>query len=81
MLLEPAFDLYYGQVRIAGGTVVPVPLQVDETGRQWTVDPERIEAAVMLRAHKAARTNGGSPLPLQASVRGLQASVREREQA
>merc|ERR1719440_1277218 len=50
LLLEPAFDLYYGQVRIAGGTVVPVPLQVDGTGRQWTIDPERIEAAITPRS-------------------------------
>ena len=46
VLMEPAFDLYYGQVRIAGGTVVPVPLEVDESGRQWTLNANRLEAAV-----------------------------------
>jgi kynurenine--oxoglutarate transaminase/cysteine-S-conjugate beta-lyase/glutamine--phenylpyruvate transaminase len=49
VLLEPAFDLYYGQVRIAGGSVVPVPLEVDETGRRWTLDPDKLDAAISPR--------------------------------
>ena len=49
VLLEPAFDLYYGQVRLAGGTVVPVALQPDETGLRYTLDPDRLDAAVRHR--------------------------------
>jgi len=49
VLLEPAFDLYYGQVRIAGGKAVPVALQPDESGLRYTLDPERLEAAITPR--------------------------------
>jgi len=46
LLLEPAFDLYYGQIRIAGGTTVPVSLNVDEKGTGWELDAAALEAAV-----------------------------------
>ena len=37
ILLEPAFDLYYGQVKLAGGTAVPVPLKLGASDP--TADP------------------------------------------
>jgi len=46
VLLEPAFDLYYGQIRLAGATAVPVALDVDEQRRTWTLNIERLEAAI-----------------------------------
>jgi len=51
LLLEPAFDLYYGQVRLAGGKAVPVPLSVEEGSDgsgslEWRLDVDRLEAAV-----------------------------------
>ena len=45
ILLEPAFDLYYGQVRIAGGTVVPVPLAVDGDAGRFRLDIGALERA------------------------------------
>ena len=49
VVLEPAFDLYYGQIRLAGGTTVPVTLDVDEDGHRWTLDVSRLEAAITPR--------------------------------
>ena len=46
LLPEPAFDLYYGQVRLAGGRVRPVPLAVNPDTRSWQIDLEALEAAV-----------------------------------
>merc|ERR1719163_30121 len=48
ILLEPAFDLYYGQVRLAGGKVVPVPLSVDGDGA-WQLDADAVDSAVTPR--------------------------------
>jgi kynurenine--oxoglutarate transaminase/cysteine-S-conjugate beta-lyase/glutamine--phenylpyruvate transaminase len=45
LLPEPAFDLYYGQVRLAGGTVRPVPLALDPEARTWHLDAAAIERA------------------------------------
>jgi len=45
LLLEPCFDLYYGQIQLAGGVVRPVPLSVDEAGATWTIDLAALEAA------------------------------------
>jgi len=47
LLLEPAFDLYYGQVRLAGGKVVPVPLSL--SGSTWSLDTAKLDAAVSPR--------------------------------
>jgi len=47
LLLEPAFDLYYGQIRLAGGVAVPVPLSVD--GAVWSLDIAALEASVTER--------------------------------
>ncbi len=46
IVLEPAFDLYYGQVRLTGGVVKPVALGVDESRRRWTLDVRALERAV-----------------------------------
>jgi kynurenine--oxoglutarate transaminase/cysteine-S-conjugate beta-lyase/glutamine--phenylpyruvate transaminase len=45
LLLEPAFDLYYGQVRLAGGKVSPVALAVDEEAGRWRLDVAALERA------------------------------------
>jgi len=49
VLLEPAFDLYYGQIRLAGGRAVPVPLAVDEEAHRWSLDVSKLEAAITPR--------------------------------
>ncbi len=53
LLLEPAFDLYYGQVRLAGGTSVPVALSLspatDEVPAEWHLDAAAVEAAITPR--------------------------------
>merc|ERR1719247_1283532 len=38
LLPEPAFDLYYGQAKLAGATVRPVPLAVDADAGEWQLD-------------------------------------------
>ena len=45
LLPEPAFDLYYGQVRLAGGVVRPVALRVNSEMQAWKIDLEALEAA------------------------------------
>jgi len=45
LLPEPAFDLYYGQVRLAGGKVRPVPLSVDPATCAWTIDVDALAEA------------------------------------
>ena len=49
VLMEPAFDLYYGQVKLAGGVAVPVPLGVDEEARGWRLDVAALERACTSR--------------------------------
>lgn len=49
ILLEPAFDLYYGQIRLAGGTAVPVALTHDVEAGEWKLDAEALRAAVTPR--------------------------------
>lgn len=49
VLLEPAFDLYYGQIRLAGGTAVPVALQYSADAGEWRLDAGALEAAVTPR--------------------------------
>ena len=52
VIFEPYFDLYLSQVKLAGGTPVFVPLDFtpfsDPSGRggEWTMNPERLKAAV-----------------------------------
>lgn len=49
VVLEPAFDVYQPQVEMAGGSIRPVPLEVEldaETGeKRWVLSMERFEAA------------------------------------
>lgn len=49
LLLEPAFDLYYGQVKLAGASVVPVALQFEEREGEWRLDAAALEAAITSR--------------------------------
>ena len=45
LLPEPAFDLYYGQIKLAGGRVRPVPLAVDAESGRWSVDVDALAEA------------------------------------
>lgn len=49
VLLEPAFDLYYGQIGVAGGTAVGVPMSLDVDG-QWQLDADQLRAALTERS-------------------------------
>ena len=42
---RPAFDLYYGQIKLAGGKVRPIPLAVDPITREWKLDIDAIGRA------------------------------------
>ncbi|CAM9351098.1 unnamed protein product [Discosporangium mesarthrocarpum] len=44
VLFEPFFDLYLGQIRMAGGVVKSVPLKVEEG--EWQLDVARLRSAV-----------------------------------
>lgn len=54
ILLEPFFDLYENQIKLAGGTPVYVPLTFEPydnndniiSGGEWKLDPEAISSAV-----------------------------------
>jgi len=45
ILMEPFFDLYLGQIRLAGGTPRFVPLEVSSDGA-WTLDIAKLRAAI-----------------------------------
>ena len=49
LLLEPAFDLYYGQVKLTGASVVPVALAFDDGIGEWRLDAAALDAAVTPR--------------------------------
>jgi kynurenine--oxoglutarate transaminase/cysteine-S-conjugate beta-lyase/glutamine--phenylpyruvate transaminase len=51
LLLEPAFDIYYAQVRMAGGTPIHVPLRPNPSGgatanQVFTLDLNELDAAI-----------------------------------
>ncbi|EYB69580.1 class I and II aminotransferase [Deinococcus phoenicis] len=48
LMLEPVFDIYLPQARLAGATPVTVPLRRTEAGR-WTLDLGEVRAAVTPR--------------------------------
>ena len=49
VVLEPAFDLYYGQIMLAGGKARPVALSADEEARRWTLDEPALSRALTPR--------------------------------
>ena len=57
LLPEPAFDLYYGQIRLAGGKVRPVPLKVDPSTRKWRLDIEALGRAASIGSPKVLILN------------------------
>ena len=70
LLLEPCFDLYYGQIKLAGGVVRPVPLAVDVALATWTIDLDALEKAVETGRPKLLLLNSphnptGTAFPLE----------------
>ncbi|KAG8463765.1 hypothetical protein KFE25_004038 [Diacronema lutheri] len=49
LVIEPTFDLYYGQIRVAGATAVGVPMDLDAASGEWHLDMARLDAAVTAR--------------------------------
>ncbi|CAM9251166.1 unnamed protein product [Scytosiphon promiscuus] len=47
VLLEPFFDLYLGQIRMAGGVAVQVPLGVEDG--EWRLDAEALRSVITPR--------------------------------
>ena len=88
VLLEPAFDLYYGQIRIAGGRAVPVPMAVEEEAHRWSLDVGKLEAAITPRTkllvlnsphNPTGKTfNDGEMEAIAAIVRKVSASTARR---
>ncbi len=60
IVFEPWYDAYPAQIRMAGGVPVPVPLVRGRDGR-WTVDPDRLEAAIGPRTRAIVVTNPHNP--------------------
>jgi N-succinyldiaminopimelate aminotransferase len=48
LVVEPCYDAYPAMIRLAGGVPVGVPMAVDAAGR-WSLDPDRVAAAVTPR--------------------------------
>ena len=48
LVVEPCYDAYPAMIRLAGGVAVGVPMDVDAAGR-WSLDPDRVAAAVTPR--------------------------------
>ncbi len=48
LVVEPCYDAYPAMIRLAGGVPVGVPMDVDAVGR-WSLDPDRVAAAVSPR--------------------------------
>lgn len=49
LVIEPAFDLYYGQIRVAGATAVGVPMSLDPESGEWHLDSQRLSDAITPR--------------------------------
>ncbi len=48
LVVEPCYDAYPAMIRLAGGVPVGVPMDVDAAG-VWSLDPDRVAAAVTAR--------------------------------
>ncbi len=48
LVVEPCYDAYPAMIRLAGGVPIGVPMDVDAAGR-WSLDPDRVAAAVTAR--------------------------------
>eukprot|EP01036_Dinobryon_divergens_P023010 gene23010-31320_t len=46
VILEPAFDIYPATVQMAGGSCKYVPLELNIASNKWTLDMQKIEAAI-----------------------------------
>ena len=60
IVFEPWYDAYPPQIRMAGGVPVPVPLDRGPDGR-WTVDPDRLDAALGPKTRAIVVTNPHNP--------------------
>lgn len=79
ILITPCYDAYPFMVRLAGGSVATVAMEVDAHGH-WTLDPTRLAAAITTRS-KAILLNDphnptGAVLPSEV-VAAIVASARE----
>uniref|UniRef100_A0A7S4I3R0 Aminotransferase class I/classII large domain-containing protein n=1 Tax=Odontella aurita TaxID=265563 RepID=A0A7S4I3R0_9STRA len=71
ILLEPFFDLYVNQVKLAGGTPVYVPLTFvpyendgDDgtvTGGEWILEPEKLNAAISSKTRSIVLNSPHNP--------------------
>ncbi|KAM3568810.1 hypothetical protein VYU27_009073, partial [Nannochloropsis oceanica] len=81
ILLEPFFDLYVGQIRLAGGTPVFVPL-VPNGSNGWDVDMEALAAAITPKTRllilNSPHNPTGKVFTLQ-EMEGIAALVRSQE--
>lgn len=60
VVFEPLFDVYVGQIQMAGGVIVPVPLAVDAAG-DWRFDVDLLGAACSDRTRAIVVNNPHNP--------------------
>ncbi|KAJ1460834.1 pyridoxal phosphate-dependent transferase [Pelagophyceae sp. CCMP2097] len=61
VLVEPFFDLYIGQIRLAGGVPVTVPMSVDAETGQWMLDAKKLQAAITPRTRLIVSNSPHNP--------------------
>lgn len=61
LVIEPAFDLYYGQIRVAGAKAVGVPMRLDEDSGEWHLDAAQLEAAITPRTRALVLNSPHNP--------------------
>jgi DNA-binding transcriptional MocR family regulator len=80
LLMEPAFDLYYGQIRCAGATAVGLPLDLDPVSGEWTLDIEVLRRKITPRTRALVLNSPHNPTGKvfsRAEMEAVAAVVRE----